>query len=79
EDYEVDLHGRIIMNWIVSELIYLMVSGILIIVIVGIPLMIAVGVCSIVFPILGAIKVSEGGVYVYPISIDFFGVKRRLF
>ena len=40
----IDRHGRIVANWIISELIYWAISAALVFVFVGIPLAIAVGV-----------------------------------
>jgi uncharacterized Tic20 family protein len=40
--------------------------------IIGIPLLVAVAVLSIVFPIVAAIKASNGEVWKYPLTIRFF-------
>jgi uncharacterized Tic20 family protein len=66
-----DAHGKNVVNWIISEIIYLMVSVLLVFVVIGIPLLIALGVCGIVFPILGAIKANNGEVWKYPLAITF--------
>jgi uncharacterized Tic20 family protein len=66
-----DVHGKIVVNWILSEIIYFIVSALLVVVVIGIPLLIAVGVCGIVFAILGAIKANNGEVWKYPLSITF--------
>ena len=67
---DVDDHGKVVVNWMLSELIYLVVAGILV-VLIGIPLLIAVVVTGIVFPIVGGIKASEGELWRYPLSIPF--------
>jgi uncharacterized protein len=69
---EIDSHGKIVANWIVSALIYTVVSGILCAVLIGIPFLLAVLVLSIVYPIIGAVKASHGEVWRYPLSINFF-------
>jgi uncharacterized Tic20 family protein len=69
---EIDAQGKVVANWIVSALIYTVVSGILCAVLIGIPLLLAVLVLSIVYPIIGAVKASHGHVWRYPLSIDFF-------
>ena len=67
----IDAHGKNVLNWILSELIYFMVSVLLVFVFIGIPLLIALGICGIVFAILGAIKANNGEVWKYPLSITF--------
>jgi hypothetical protein len=69
---EIESHGKIVTNWILSALIYTVVSGILCAVLIGIPLLLAVLVLSIVYPIIGAVKASHGQVWRYPLSINFF-------
>ncbi len=66
-----DYHGKVAINWMLSQLIYLMVAGILTLVLIGIPLLILVIVCGIVFPIVGGIKANDGEVWPYPLSITF--------
>jgi uncharacterized Tic20 family protein len=68
----IDVHGKIVLNWILSTIIYFFVSFLLAFVLIGIPLLIALAVLSIVFPILGAIKANNGEVWKYPLSIPFF-------
>ncbi len=70
---ELDLHGRIVANWMVSLLIYVVLSLLLIFVLIGIPLLWALGIISVVFPIVGAIKASQGELWRYPGSVTFFG------
>jgi uncharacterized protein len=67
----IDVHGKIVVNWIISAIIYSVVSAILILALIGIPLLIALGIVGIVFPIIGAIKASDGEVWKYPLSISF--------
>jgi uncharacterized Tic20 family protein len=67
----IDAHGKNVLNWILSEILYLMGSVLLVFVVIGIPLLIALGICGIVFAILGAIKANNGEVWKYPLSITF--------
>jgi uncharacterized protein len=69
---ELDEHGRIVANWIVSALIYFAVSVVLSLVLIGIPFLLAVIVLAIVYPIMGAMKASRGEVWRYPLSMTFF-------
>ncbi|MEI7903146.1 MAG: DUF4870 domain-containing protein, partial [bacterium] len=68
----IDRHGCIVVNWIITELILGLVFGILCFVLIGIPLLIVLGVVGIVFPIVGAIKATNGEAWSYPCSIRFF-------
>jgi uncharacterized Tic20 family protein len=65
----IDAHGKIVVNWIISEIIYLLVCLLLTFVLIGVPLLIAVGALGILFPIIGAIKANNGQVWRYPFSI----------
>ena len=67
-----DAHGRVVANFMVSMLIYGLVAGVLCFVIIGIPLLIALGIVGIVFPIIGAIKASDGQVWQYPLMLKLF-------
>ncbi|MCH7919329.1 MAG: DUF4870 domain-containing protein [Planctomycetes bacterium] len=75
ESEQIDAHGKIVMNWILSVLIYGIVCGlfsiILIGILIGIPLAIALGIVGVVFPIIGAVKASDGELWPYPMSIRF--------
>lgn len=75
---EVNLHGLIVFNWMISAIIYSIVFMILVLLLVGILLLIALGIVSVVFAIVGAVKANEGVYWRYPLSIDFFGVKAKL-
>jgi len=65
-------HGNVVFNWMISAVIYAIVSFILIFVLIGFLTLFAVAILSIVFPIIGAIKASEGEVWPYPLSIPIF-------
>ena len=69
---EIDVHGKIVVNWIISEILYGVLCVILLFVVVGLPLLVALGVLAVVFPIIGGIKANNGEVWRYPMSITFF-------
>ena len=69
---QVDQHGKIVLNWQVSYVIYFVTSVVLCIVIIGWFLLPVVWVLGIVFPIIGAVKANDGTVWKYPLSIPFF-------
>ncbi len=71
----VDRHGKVILNWIISALIYGIISAILSIIFIGVLGFIALAICGIIFAILGAVKANEGIVWSYPLSIRFFPVE----
>ena len=67
----IDEHGKVVCNWLISELLYLVICGILAFLIVGIPLLMILAILGIVFPIIGGIKANNGEVWKYPLSIPF--------
>ena len=67
----VDPHGKVVVNWMISQLIYVVVSIPLMLLIVGFPLLIAVIIMGIIFPIIGGIKANEGEIWEYPLTIRF--------
>ncbi|WP_295879174.1 DUF4870 domain-containing protein [uncultured Thiohalocapsa sp.] len=66
-----DAHGKVVMNWVLSELIYLIGAALLVLVVVGVPLLLALLVLAVVFPIIGGVKANAGELWRYPLSIDF--------
>ncbi|HSH27015.1 MAG TPA: DUF4870 domain-containing protein [Wenzhouxiangella sp.] len=65
-------HGYVVFNWMISAVIYAIASMILMIVGIGFLLIAALAIVSLIFPIIGGIKASEGEVWPYPLSIKFF-------
>lgn len=66
-------HWHVVVNWLLSALIYGIISVILMLVVIGIFLLWALGLLALIFPIIGAIKANDGQVWSYPLSIRFFG------
>lgn len=69
----IDAHGHVVVNWMITSVIYWAVGIALALLFIGIPLLIALGIVGIVFPILGGLKANEGVVWRYPMSISFLG------
>lgn len=69
---ELDIHGRIVTNWMLSALIYYLISAVLMIVMVGFLGILLVGALSLIYPIIGGIKANDGEPWDYPGSIRFF-------
>jgi len=65
----IDVHGKIVVNWIISALIYGAGAFLLTFVLIGIPILIAIAIVGIVFPIIGGIKAMNGEVWSYPMSL----------
>ncbi len=66
-----DSHGKNVMNWIISLILYLIISTILVFIVIGVFMLVFFAVISVIFPIIGAIKANNGEVWRYPMSIRF--------
>lgn len=64
-------HGVCMLNWMISSLIYLSISGILSLVFIGLPVFIFFVCLSVIFPIVAAIKAHNNQIWRYPFSIEF--------
>ncbi len=65
-------HGASMMNWLISSIIYALVSLILVFVAIGIPMLVILAILHIAFPIIAAVKAHEGKMWSYPLTIRFF-------
>lgn len=70
----VDLHGRIVINWLLSEILYGILFGVLCFIFIGIPLLAILLILGFIYPVVGAIKASSGETWNYPGSIRFFSL-----
>ncbi|MHC5012512.1 MAG: DUF4870 domain-containing protein [Planctomycetota bacterium] len=77
-----DVHGKNAVNWLLSVLVYAvaivaialmaaLVTDMPLLGLAAIPLGIALGLCAVIFPIVAAIKASNGEVWRYPLAIAF--------
>jgi len=71
ESPAVDAHGKVILNWILSALIYGFVASLLCIVVVGFFILPILGIVALVFPIIGGLKAKDGELWPYPLTIEF--------
>ena len=62
-------HAHIVMNWIVTSLLYAVISFILIFVLIGFLGFIALALVTIVYAVIGGLKANEGEVWEYPGTI----------
>lgn len=69
-----DKHGREVINWILSSIIYAILAALACLIFIGVPLLIALIVVDIVFPIIAAVKAQEGTFWRYPMNIPFLKV-----
>lgn len=70
--YDMDEHGRSILNFQLSMFVYAIICIPLILLIgLGILGLIAIGILCLVFPIINAIKANNGEQPHYPFSIEF--------
>lgn len=70
---ELEAHGKMVTNWIISVLIYSVAASLIGAVTcgIGLVLFIPIALAAIIFPILGGIKAGEGVFWPYPITIPF--------
>ncbi|GGI57578.1 hypothetical protein GCM10011444_18870 [Winogradskyella haliclonae] len=67
-----DAHGKAIINFQLSVIVYCIISVPLILLFgIGILILIFVGLFSLIFPIINAIKASNGEPPSYPLSLNF--------
>ena len=71
DDNKVKEHAKEVLNWSISLTIYAIISSVLILVLIGFVGLAIIGIIGLIFPIIGAIKASEGTVYRYPLTIRF--------
>ncbi|MEM1082118.1 MAG: DUF4870 domain-containing protein [Pseudomonadota bacterium] len=66
-------HWHVVINWIISAVIYAFICALLTLVVIGVFGFMILGLLTLIFPIIGAIKANDGIVWPYPLSIQFFG------
>ncbi|MDD3079348.1 MAG: DUF4870 domain-containing protein [Paludibacter sp.] len=67
----VDKHGKNIVNFTISYLIYTIVAGLLVLLVVGIPILIVLGILMLVYIIIAAVRAASGQYWKYPMTIEF--------
>ncbi|MEM7708342.1 MAG: DUF4870 domain-containing protein [Pseudomonadota bacterium] len=67
----VDAHGKVVVNWMLSSLIYGLVCGVLTLILIGALGFLALGIATVIFAIVGGIKANDGEIWEYPASIRF--------
>ena len=59
-------HAHVVINWIITSLVYAVICFVLTFVLIGILGFIALGLATVVFAIIGGIKANEGTLWEYP-------------
>jgi len=63
--------GKECLNFQISMLIYIIISGILTLILIGFAFLVILCVMHIILPIIAAIKANEGVTYRYPLTMRF--------
>lgn len=66
------IHGANMMNWLISCIIYMAISGVLTLVLIGFIPLVMFALLSVIFPIVAAVKAHNNEYWRYPMSIQFF-------
>ncbi len=71
--YEMDIHGKMILNFQFSLMLYAFLSIPLMLITLGLGVVVPIALCVLgfVMPIVNAIKVNKGETPHYPLSIQF--------
>lgn len=64
-------HGKAIVNFQLSIIVYSIISVVLILIGIGILMLIAIGIFAFILPIINAIKAGNGELPSYPLSLKF--------
>ncbi len=59
-------HAHVVLNWIVTSIVYALICLVLTIVLIGFLGFIALGITTIIFAVIGGIKANDGEVWEYP-------------
>jgi uncharacterized Tic20 family protein len=68
---DIDRHGRVVLNFMISIFLWCMLSAVLCLVLIGIPLLIFFGVLGMVLPVVGAARAADAIIRPYFTSIRF--------
>lgn len=68
---DLDEHGKVVANWLISRFLYGLICILLCLILIGLPLLLILILLGILFPIIGGVKANRGEVWRYPLSITF--------
>ena len=63
-----DIHGKIVANWLITALVIYLICIPLAVVFIGAILAIALTIAHVIFAIIGGIKANNGEVWPYPMT-----------
>ena len=66
---EIVPHAHVVMNWIITGLVYWVICFVLLFVIIGFPLMFLLALATVAFSIIGGIKANDGELWEYPMTL----------
>ncbi|MCE5231347.1 DUF4870 domain-containing protein [bacterium] len=67
----IDKNGKIVVNWIITAVIFAVICLPLTVILIGIPLLWLLAALNVVFAIIGGLKAMNGEAWPYPISFTF--------
>jgi uncharacterized Tic20 family protein len=62
-------HAHIVLNWIVTSIVYAVICMILLLVVIGFFGFIALGIVTVIYAVVGGLKANDGEVWEYPGTI----------
>jgi uncharacterized Tic20 family protein len=71
QNEEIDRHGKVTINWLISLFLYSVVCGILTFIFIGIIGLFVLALLNLIFAIVAAIKANDRQLWIYPLSIKF--------
>tara|TARA_R110001592_G_scaffold17204_3_gene72932 strand:+ start:2565 stop:2903 length:339 start_codon:yes stop_codon:yes gene_type:complete len=71
ESEVIAMHAKASLNFQLSMLLYTFIAGIGIFILIGIPFLIIIPLVNLICVILATIEADKGGLYKYPLTINF--------
>lgn len=71
---QIDQHGKVTLNWLISAVIYGFVCFILWWLLIGALAFVLLAILNVIFAVMAAIRANDGELWPYPLSIRFFKV-----
>ena len=62
----IEAHAHVVMNWIITSLVYAVICFFLLVVAIGVLGFFVLGLLTVVYAIIGGVKANDGELWVYP-------------
>lgn len=62
----IEPHAHVVMNWIVSSLVYAVICYLLLLIVIGVFGFFILGVLTVIYAIVGGVKANDGELWEYP-------------